>query len=93
MPHQGGLAGLAWTRNDKHWIAAGVVFKSGFCGSGDVGHGDLWLLYMRALCGGMANCQCYCQLAKLRLLTVIHSLRENGGYTWKSSPDDSRVAH
>src|SRR5690606_20452281 len=52
MPHQGGLAGLAWTRNDNHWIVAGVVFESGFRVAGDVGHGGFWLLYVSTLCGG-----------------------------------------
>jgi len=49
MPHQGGLAGLAWTRDDKHWIAVGEVFKSGFRVSGDVGHGGFWWRYMPTL--------------------------------------------
>ena len=64
MLYQGGLAGLAWTRNHKHWIAVGEVFESGFRVSGDVGHGGFWLLYMTALCGIVANYQCYCQLAR-----------------------------
>ena len=42
MPYQGGLSGLAWTRNDKHRIAAGKALKPGFRVSGDIGHG--WIL-------------------------------------------------
>ena len=64
VPHQGGLAGLAWTRDDKHWIVVGEVFKSGFRVSGDVGHGGFWLLYMLTLREITANCQCYYQLAR-----------------------------
>ena len=68
MPHQGGLAGLAWTRDDKHRIAVGEVFKSGFRVSGDVGHGGFRLLYIPELCEKVANCQCYYQLAYMRLI-------------------------
>lgn len=49
MPHQRGLAGLAGTRDDKHWIALGEVFQSGFRVSGAVGHGGFCLHYMPTL--------------------------------------------
>ena len=46
MPHQGGLAGLAWPGDDDHWIAAGEVLKPGFRVAGDVGHDGFCLLSM-----------------------------------------------
>ncbi len=80
MPHQGGLAGLAWSCNDNHWIAAGEVLKPGFGVSGDVGHGGFSLLCMPTLCDVMANCQSNYQLAYTQVsYTLFHFLRKQDG--------------
>jgi hypothetical protein len=57
MPHQRGLAGLAWPGDDNHWIAAGEVLKLGFCVSWNVHQDVSCLLSMQTLQRIIANCQ------------------------------------